>query len=238
MAILADYACYHWVHWDAGTNASFEAPDPAEYFDDVRGVLDVVDAHTEPGEFRDNLYGRWYRGKLLGRLGAQRVPRPRRGAPPRRARGGPRADRGAVPRAARRGPGARAAAARDARAPRRLRRPRRARRVRARAALDRARPARARRRDVDDAARRSAGCASAAASRCASGAATDGSCSCSPTRSRATSPRPSSTSPTRSPTPPGPSSLLKPEGEETDWIVPVEAKANVPEAAEGEPVRA
>ena len=22
-----------------------------------------------PGEFRDNLYGRWYRGKLLGRLG-------------------------------------------------------------------------------------------------------------------------------------------------------------------------
>ena len=68
MAILADYACYHWVHWDAGTNASFEAPDPAEYFDDVRGVLDVVDAHTEPGEFRDNLYGRWYRGKLLGRL--------------------------------------------------------------------------------------------------------------------------------------------------------------------------
>ena len=35
----------------------------------MRGVLDVVDAHTEPGEFRDNLYGRWYRGKLLGRLG-------------------------------------------------------------------------------------------------------------------------------------------------------------------------
>ncbi len=69
MAILADYACYHWVHWDSDTNASFVAPDPAEYFDDVRGVLDVVDAHTEPGEFRDNLYGRWYRGKLLGRLG-------------------------------------------------------------------------------------------------------------------------------------------------------------------------
>ena len=32
--------------------------------------------------------------------------------------------------------------------------------------------------------------------------------------------------------------LLKPEGEETDWIVPVEAKVNVPEAADDEPVRA
>ena len=69
MAILADYACYHWVRWDSDENASYAAPDPAEYFDDVRGVLDVVDAHTEPGEFRDALYGRWYRGKLLGRLG-------------------------------------------------------------------------------------------------------------------------------------------------------------------------
>jgi hypothetical protein len=69
MAILADYACYHWVHWGSGTNASYVAPDPAAYFSDVRDVLDVVDAHTEPGEFRDRLYGRWYRGKLLGRLG-------------------------------------------------------------------------------------------------------------------------------------------------------------------------
>jgi glycosyltransferase involved in cell wall biosynthesis len=69
MAILADYPCYHWVHWDSAQNASYVAPDPAEYFADVREVLDLVDAHTEPGEFRDNLYGRWYRGKLLGRLG-------------------------------------------------------------------------------------------------------------------------------------------------------------------------
>ena len=31
--------------------------------------------------------------------------------------------------------------------------------------------------------------------------------------------------------------LLKPEGEETDWIVPVEATVNVPEGADEEPVR-
>jgi poly(ribitol-phosphate) beta-N-acetylglucosaminyltransferase len=69
MAILADYPCYHWVNWQGGANASYSAPDPADYFADVREVLDLVDAHTEPGEFRDALYGRWYRSKLLGRLG-------------------------------------------------------------------------------------------------------------------------------------------------------------------------
>ena len=69
MAILADYPCYHWVNWEGDGNASYAAPDPAGYFADVREVLDLVDAHTEPGGFRDTLYGRWYRGKLLGRLG-------------------------------------------------------------------------------------------------------------------------------------------------------------------------
>ncbi len=69
MAILADYPCYHWVNWTAGANASYAPHDPADYYADVREVLDIVDEHTEPGEFRDTLYGRWYRGKLLGRLG-------------------------------------------------------------------------------------------------------------------------------------------------------------------------
>ena len=69
MAILADYPCYHWVNWAEGANASSDAPDPGAYFADVREVLDIVDEHTEPGEFRDALYERWYRGKLLGRLG-------------------------------------------------------------------------------------------------------------------------------------------------------------------------
>jgi hypothetical protein len=69
MAILADYPCYHWVNWTEGANASYAPPDPAGYFADVREVLDIVDEHTQPGEFRDALYARWYRGKLLGRLG-------------------------------------------------------------------------------------------------------------------------------------------------------------------------
>jgi hypothetical protein len=31
-------------------------------------VLDIVDEHTEPGPFRDRLYARWYRGKMLNRV--------------------------------------------------------------------------------------------------------------------------------------------------------------------------
>ena len=33
-----------------------------------REVLDIVDEHTEPGPFRDRLYARWYRGKMLNRV--------------------------------------------------------------------------------------------------------------------------------------------------------------------------
>jgi hypothetical protein len=35
----------------------------------VREVLDLVEARTEPGPFRDRLMRHWYRGKMLGRLG-------------------------------------------------------------------------------------------------------------------------------------------------------------------------
>ena len=69
IAILSDYPCYHWIAPEDKTNLSFQAPDPAEYFASVADVLDIVDAHTEAGPFRDGLYVRWYRGKLLARVG-------------------------------------------------------------------------------------------------------------------------------------------------------------------------
>jgi poly(ribitol-phosphate) beta-N-acetylglucosaminyltransferase len=68
IAILADYPCYHWMTHEGRTNASFQAPEPADYFGSVRDVLGVVDEHTEPGELRDRLYMRWYSGKLLARV--------------------------------------------------------------------------------------------------------------------------------------------------------------------------
>jgi glycosyltransferase involved in cell wall biosynthesis len=69
IAILADYPCYHWVRRDDGENASSRRPDWDGYFTNVREVLDVVDERTEPGAYRDRLYQRWYRGKLLAWLG-------------------------------------------------------------------------------------------------------------------------------------------------------------------------
>jgi glycosyltransferase involved in cell wall biosynthesis len=68
ISVLADYPCYHWVLRDRDVNASWGHLDPVSYFANMREVLDVVDAHTEPGPFRDRLYARWYRGKMLNRV--------------------------------------------------------------------------------------------------------------------------------------------------------------------------
>jgi len=69
ISVLADYPCYHWMLRDRDVNASSRPFDPAQYYENVRDVLDVIDEHTEPGELRDRLYTRWLRGKLLGRAG-------------------------------------------------------------------------------------------------------------------------------------------------------------------------
>jgi hypothetical protein len=69
VSVLADYPCYHWMLRDRETNASANEFDPAIYYRNLQEVLDVVDEHTEPGELRDRLYARWYRGKVLSRVG-------------------------------------------------------------------------------------------------------------------------------------------------------------------------
>ena len=68
ISVLADYPCYHWVLRDRDVNASWGRLDPQSYFAFMREVLDIVDEHTEPGPFRDRLYARWYRGKMLNRV--------------------------------------------------------------------------------------------------------------------------------------------------------------------------
>jgi poly(ribitol-phosphate) beta-N-acetylglucosaminyltransferase len=82
ISIVADYPCYHWVLRDPEVNASFRSFDAEGYFENVREVLDIVEAHTEPGDFRDKLLVHWYRGKMLGRVGGEsflnRVPEGRR----------------------------------------------------------------------------------------------------------------------------------------------------------------
>lgn len=68
ISILADYPCYHWVKRDDAGNATDRYADPRGYYENVREVLDIVDAYTEPGPLRDRMYAHWYRSKGLERL--------------------------------------------------------------------------------------------------------------------------------------------------------------------------
>ena len=74
IAVLAEAPVYYWVHHGGTDNASatFE---PVKYFEDMRGVLDIVEAHMEPGPEREQLLMHWYRGKMLGRVGGPGYPK-------------------------------------------------------------------------------------------------------------------------------------------------------------------
>jgi glycosyltransferase involved in cell wall biosynthesis len=75
ISVLADQPIYHWVMRKGDNNASYQAFDPVGYYGNVREVLDLIDEHTEPGEFRDRLALHWYRGKMLQRVGGPNFPK-------------------------------------------------------------------------------------------------------------------------------------------------------------------
>ncbi|MFJ2131890.1 glycosyltransferase family 2 protein [Streptomyces sp. NPDC087845] len=68
VSILGNYTCYFYSRRDDGKNAGSTRIVPAQYYGNLREVLDVVVAHTEPGEFRDRLLRRFYRVEMLSRL--------------------------------------------------------------------------------------------------------------------------------------------------------------------------
>jgi glycosyltransferase involved in cell wall biosynthesis len=71
ISVLADRPVYHWVRRDEEANASYGGFDAEGYFENVRKVLDLVDANTEPGEWREKVKAHWYRGKMLQRVGGR-----------------------------------------------------------------------------------------------------------------------------------------------------------------------
>jgi hypothetical protein len=68
VSVLSDYVCYIHVALTDASNAGFRRFEPAGYFGNLREALDIVDAHTEPGAFRDRIHRRWLRVEMLGRL--------------------------------------------------------------------------------------------------------------------------------------------------------------------------
>ena len=76
IAVLADYPCYHWAERPERENATHSRIDPVGYYANMREILDIVDANTEPGPLRDRLYSHWYLSKTLHKLRGPRWQRP------------------------------------------------------------------------------------------------------------------------------------------------------------------
>ena len=70
MAILADYACYHWVHWDSDDERLVRRRRTRRSTSPTCAACSTWSTRTPSrASSATALYGRWYRGKLLGRLG-------------------------------------------------------------------------------------------------------------------------------------------------------------------------
>jgi glycosyltransferase involved in cell wall biosynthesis len=74
VSILGSYTCYFYCKRDDGKNAGTTKLVPSGYYGNLREVLDVVVANTEPGAFRDGLLRRFYRGEMLGRISEPALP--------------------------------------------------------------------------------------------------------------------------------------------------------------------
>jgi glycosyltransferase involved in cell wall biosynthesis len=71
ISILASEPCYAWVKQPG--SASSARIEPETYFPHLESVLDIVEAHTEPGRLRDRLLRHWFRGKILKRIAGARM---------------------------------------------------------------------------------------------------------------------------------------------------------------------
>jgi glycosyltransferase involved in cell wall biosynthesis len=81
ITVTGDHPVYHWARRDEGTNATKMPFARSLYYDNLRDILDIVDANTDAGDFRDRLYAHWLRYKMIHKL-----LRPRFRAPGRDAR--------------------------------------------------------------------------------------------------------------------------------------------------------
>lgn len=68
VSILGSYVSYFYWEREDGQHAGATKIVPAEYARSVREVLELVTAHTEPGEARDTILRRFYRVEMLGCL--------------------------------------------------------------------------------------------------------------------------------------------------------------------------
>ncbi len=68
VSVLAETVCYIYARRADGGNAGKGSVDPALYFGNLREILEVIVANTEPGAFRIELLSRFYRTGMIDRL--------------------------------------------------------------------------------------------------------------------------------------------------------------------------
>jgi glycosyltransferase involved in cell wall biosynthesis len=72
VSIYADYTCYFHILRRDLANAGLRRTNWRGYFDDLADALNVVVAHTEPGEERDQIFRRWLQVEMVQRLSGRR----------------------------------------------------------------------------------------------------------------------------------------------------------------------
>lgn len=72
VSIYADYTCYFHIRRLDMANAGFRRTNWRGYFNNLADALDVVVAHTDPGEERDRIFRRWLQVEMVQRLSGRR----------------------------------------------------------------------------------------------------------------------------------------------------------------------
>ena len=72
VSIYADYTCYFLIRRADSGNAGYRKINWHDYFNYLAEALDVVVAHTEPGEQRDRIFRRWLQVEIGNRLSGRR----------------------------------------------------------------------------------------------------------------------------------------------------------------------
>ncbi|HEU5034044.1 MAG TPA: glycosyltransferase family 2 protein [Mycobacteriales bacterium] len=75
ISVFSDRVCYFHTKREDRANAAFEPPEPSSYFGYLREAIEVIEAQTEPGAFRDRLLSRFLVKESLRKLTEPRVQR-------------------------------------------------------------------------------------------------------------------------------------------------------------------
>jgi glycosyltransferase involved in cell wall biosynthesis len=72
VSVYADYTCYFHILRRDLANAGLRKMNWPGYFDNLADALNVVVAHTDPGEERDRIFRRWLQVEMVQRLSGRR----------------------------------------------------------------------------------------------------------------------------------------------------------------------